>query len=54
MTLFWASYIAIGIYILMPAIVQVWDTSPEHPILKFIASAVTILVWPLIFFKVTR
>lgn len=54
MTWFWVAYISIGTYILIPAIVQVWNTQDNHPILKIIASLVTILVWPLIFFPSVR
>jgi hypothetical protein len=49
-TWFLVAYLAIGMYIMTPGIVNIFKESDEVPIaIKISASIVSIIVWPLIF-----
>ena len=49
MTWFWVGYVSIGLWILMPGLVFVWDTEKSPWIIKVIGSIIAILIWPTIF-----
>lgn len=46
---FWVGYISIGLWILMPGIVHVWETEQDHITIKVLGTALAVLAWPLVF-----
>ena len=43
---FWIGYISIGLWILMPGIIHVWQTDPQPAIIKLFASILAVAIWP--------
>lgn len=43
---FWVAYLSIGLYLLMPGIVEAWDTVDDDIGVKIIGTLIAILVWP--------
>jgi hypothetical protein len=53
LTWFWIIYLSIGLLIMMEPLATVWD-NPDYQELstlaKIVASVISIIVWPLVFF----
>lgn len=48
MSWFWAIYVSIGLWILMPGLVLAWEEE-ESLLVKVLGTIIAILCWPMIF-----
>lgn len=46
---FWTAYISVGLWILMPGIVEAWETDHSHWGIKVLGTIIAVLGWPLMF-----
>lgn len=50
MSWFWIGYFSLGLWILMPGLVDAWKTTSYAVWLKVVGLTISVLIWPVAFF----